>query len=52
MHNMLHIEFLLFMQDIADTCNSHSTWDMKFNTCLRTNCQHGVNAGMGLGACL
>ena len=35
MQNMLHIEFLLFMQDIAESCNSHSTWDIsKFNACL------------------
>ena len=52
MQNMLHIEFLLFMQDIADSCNSHSTWDTKFNACLRTICQHRVNAAMGLCACL
>ena len=25
MQNMLHIHFLLFMQDIAESCNSHST---------------------------
>ena len=47
MQNMLHIEFLLFMQVIADNCNFHSTWDMRFNTCLRTICQHRVNAAMG-----
>ena len=38
MHNMQymsHIEFLfkLFMQDIIDSCNSHNTWDTKFNGC-------------------
>ena len=36
MQNMLHIEFFLLKQDIADSCNSHSTWDRKFNACLRT----------------
>ena len=47
MQNMLHIKFLLFMQDIANGCNSHRTWDTKFNACLRTICQHIVNAAMG-----
>ena len=48
MHNMLHIQLLLVMQDIADSCNSHSTWHTKFNACLRTICQHRVNAAMGV----
>ena len=25
--NLLHNESLLFMQDVADSCNSHSTWE-------------------------
>ena len=52
MQNMLHIEFLLLMHHITDSCNSHGTWDAKFNACPRTICQHRVNAATGLCACL
>ena len=55
MHNMqimIHIEFLLFMQDIAsaDSCKSHRTWDTKFDACWTTIWWHTVNAAMALCA--
>ena len=38
--------------NIADSCNSRSKWDTKFDACLRTICQHRVSAAMGHCACL
>ena len=48
----LHIRFLLFMQDIAESCNSPCIWNTKFDACRRTICQHRANAAMGCCACL
>ena len=55
--NMLNIEFLLFMQDNAESSNSQRVWDCssretKINVWQRTICQHRANATIWRCACL
>ena len=43
MQIMSDIDILLLLQDNADSCKSHSTWNTKFDAYRRTICLHRGN---------